>query len=163
MTRGGVRIAIAAVVLAVLAKGALFLFVVKSIYRGCGDPEDRFRVVQVVDVGSRSIVGVDYEHADSSARVMAFWIVSGQPPAVGSEEKVCGPPTAVWIGDRSAIAVHWNGKGQPVLVPAVKPARVVEGPFMTACYFGSGLGDTDSARGMLCYDASRVGIELPPG
>lgn len=160
MTRRAVRIAIGAVVLAVAAKLATFLFVVSATYRGCGDAEDRFRVLQVTEGGGGSIVGVDYRNAESSARVLAFWIVLGKAPLVGSEDRVCGNPAAVWIGDRSLLAAGWNGT-QPVLLPKVRPARVVASPYMTACYFGSGLADAGASGTMLCYDASRVSIGLP--
>lgn len=150
LRRRAVGIAVAAIVLAVIAKAATFLFVVKSVHRGCGDPLDRFRVLEVAGAGDRSIVTVDYENADSAARVLAFWIVSGDPPVVGSEDKVCGSPIAVWVGPRAGIQVSWSPAGQPVLAPAAKPSRVVAGPFMTACYL---------AQATLCYDAGRASLE----
>lgn len=163
-----VAVILAVVAVAVLAKAATLVFVVGALSRACGDPLDRQQVLQVVDGGSGSIVAADYVHAESSARVLAFWLVAGPPPAVGSREPVCGHPAAVWLGSRASVRATWSADAKPLLVLSARPARTVTAPFMTACYFGSGpagadTSGVDASGAMLCYDAGRIEVSFPPG
>lgn len=71
---------------------------------------DRFEVIKVVtDPRSKQhAVIADYRHAETGRRVIAIWIETGAPPAVGSTEPRHGSPAAIWTGAAEVLNVVWD-------------------------------------------------------
>ena len=93
-------------VLALLTAGACNLLVPDY------DVLDRFEVIKVVTdpQGNQHAVIVNYKHAETSRRVTAIWIETGEAPAVGSTEPRHGSPAAIWTGTPEALSVVWDNE-----------------------------------------------------
>ena len=145
--------ATAIVIALVIGLVALGLEIRHELFYAGYDIFDKFHVVKVVpEPGTdRYAVIHDYEHADSSTRVTAIWIKTGEVPYIGSTDPVVGYPIVAWRGTPDSLATSWY-KGRLVVTPpsnaALQPNNI------SNCYFEEGTA-------LLCYESEFVDIKIP--
>jgi hypothetical protein len=100
------------------------------------DPFDKFELLGVVSDSrlQRHAAIYRYYHANSSATVTAVWILSGEPPSVGSKSPVRGGPVLIWTGRPQALELSWEGE-ERMLAEVKGPADIRKDTNFTDCYF----------------------------
>lgn len=123
-----------------------------------GDPLDRFEVLRVVSDTQmeRHAVVYRYEHADSSTRTVAVWIVSGQPPSIGSKKPADGSPALVWPEPVDTLKLKWSSSEAKLL--AEVDANVSISDRIQDCYF-----QYDRKTALVCIDTKQAEVRTRAG
>jgi hypothetical protein len=134
----------------VLAAGVVIVYAVLR----SPDPFDRFELLGVATApgAQRYAATYRYYHSNSSATVTAIWILSGQPPALGSNDPVPGDPDLVWRGKPDMLQVTWQGETQRWLVGVKGPVDIHDFP---DCYFAD-----PAPPNLICLQPSRIDLRV---
>jgi hypothetical protein len=124
------------------------------------DPFDKFELLGVVSDSRLQRHGAIYRyyHANSSATVTAVWILSGEPPSVGSKSPARGKPVLIWTGRPRALQLSWQQGEERILVEVKAPADIRKDANFTDCYF-----DEYSPVNLLCvWNTIQVDVRVAP-
>jgi hypothetical protein len=124
------------------------------------DPADSFAVLRTVsdDASRRHAVVYRYDHADSSSRPVAVWIVSGDAPDTRSNNRPQGSPSLVWTGAAESLRLDWP-KGHRTLSASVNgPAVLRDESRFQDCYF-----EYERQTDLLCFDSKKVAASVRAG
>jgi hypothetical protein len=119
------------------------------------DPADNFEVLRVVTDTQieRHAVVYRYDHANSSTRTIAVWIVSGQPPNIGSKKPVGGAPALVSPGSVDTFKLRWPRPGERLVAEIDGNVSIRKDKDFQDCYF-----QYEGKTPLICVDTKQAEV-----
>lgn len=143
----------AAILISIIAiGGACYLWLLYG-----NDPADSFEVLRVVTDSQTNRHAVvyrydhRYDHANSSTRTIAVWIVSGQAPGVGSRKPIGGAPALVSPGSVDTLKLKWLHPDERLVAEVDGNLSVQTDKNFQDCYLGY-------KTALICVDTAQAEV-----
>lgn len=102
--------------------------------------------------GQRHAAIFKYDHGDSSATVMAVWLLEGSFKNI-SEVDLSGHPDVIWPISQSTPPMSWKGEGR--LLIEVTPPFDVRTDVLFGCYY-----ESERPHPYLCTSSDRIDVRI---
>jgi hypothetical protein len=140
-----------AILISIVAIGSAYYLWSLSEY----DSLDGFEVLRVVTDTQmeRHAVVYRYDHANSSTRSIAAWIVTGQAPGVGSKKPARGAPALVDPGSVDTLKLKWLRPGEKLLAEVDGDVSIRKDKDFQDCFF-----QYESKTALICVDTKQAEV-----